>query len=150
MAHVRTQLRHAVVALVTGLPTTGANVVTDHPEPFDPGAGELPSLYVKVDDVADPSAALDRDFQGREMQIAIEARGRATTGLADLMDAIAVEVESALPPTITVSGKQVDLTYLGTEFDESAEGDKPTKLMSIRYSAAVYINPADPQTIVVD
>lgn len=150
MAHVRTQLRNAVVARLTGLPTTGANVTVDHPEPFDPGAGELPSLYVKVDDVGDPSPELDLRFQKRDMQVAIEARGRASTGLADLMDAIAVEVEEALPPTIEVSGKEVDIAYQGTEFDESSEGDKPVKLMTIRYSAAVYIDPADPQTIIVD
>lgn len=149
MAHVRKQVRDAVVTLLTGLATTGANVYTGRVYPLDSSQSELPALFVNTPgEEAEPSPEVDRSFQSRTIAIEVEAKVKGGA-YVDTLDQIAVEVETALGASITVGGKVVDLDYVGMEFDSSGETDKPVGSLVMRYSAAVSIATGAPSALVV-
>jgi hypothetical protein len=78
--HVRTQLRDAVVAALTGLTTTGTRVFRNRPDPQAPG--NLPCLHVYTDGDATTPESLDTpDIQRRETSIRVEALAKASADL---------------------------------------------------------------------
>jgi hypothetical protein len=96
--HVRTQLRRAVVDLLTGLPTTGPRVYRGRRRNL--GHDHAPALLVYTDDeditLAHQGAPAVQD---RTVMLMIEGRangGADSADLEDLLDVIACEVE----PTI--------------------------------------------------
>lgn len=90
--HIRKQVRDAVVAALTGLDTTGANVFTARVAPLE--AGELPGWLVRLRDEAG-----DWDAVGtiaRAGQLVIEGRAQGGDGLEDTLDRMALEAETAI------------------------------------------------------
>lgn len=92
MAHIRRQIRTAVVDLLTGLATTGANVYHGHPYP----AESYPCLFVYTHT---ETIELDDDGSDREQErritFVVEGQCKAAA-LQDQFDNIAEEVETAM------------------------------------------------------
>ncbi len=128
MSHVRTQIRTAVVGLLTGLATTGARVHASRMRPA--GADAMPCLLVATsdEDVAlSMLGPLDRSLR-------IDVRGFAMGSTCDdTLDQIALEVETALTP----AGYQ--LRRIETDFDESLE--KPVGEIRLTFEH-LYFTPA--------
>jgi hypothetical protein len=95
--HVRTQLRQAVVALLTGLPTTADRVYRGRLRPL--AADHAPSLlvYTGDEDIAITEQGQPA-VQGRPVELMIEGRANSTdsAALEDLLDVITAEVEAAV------------------------------------------------------
>lgn len=96
--HVRTQLRRAVVDLLTGLPTTGPRVYRGRRRNL--GHDHAPALLVYTDDeditLAHQGAPAVQD---RAVMLMIEGRangGADSAALEDLLDVIACEVEPVI------------------------------------------------------
>lgn len=147
MSHVRKQVRDAVVARVTGLPTSGSRVFNGRVWAFEQ-ASELPALRV---DVTDDSGTMDRTIHGsawirRSVSVEIEAKAKGTGNLVDLLDTMGEEVEAALGASLVVSGIAVDLDYLGMSLSLSADGDQPVGSLTMRFSALCW-HPAGDQTL---
>jgi hypothetical protein len=136
MAHVRKQLRAAVAAALTGLPTTGPRV-TDHAQTVLRGAA--PSLQVQCDGDDAQGATLEPTIIERATRVIVTAyvHGLLPT-LHDTLDEIAVEVETALAAGVALGAVHVDCTYAGSALDTDATGEQPVGTLRIEYLAMLY------------
>lgn len=147
MTHVRKQLRDAVVAELTGLTTTGSRVFTARVYPLQDA--ELPCLLINT--VSETAEALELSHPGivgRAIRVEVEGLVRGVSGLADTLDTIAEEVETALGSPVTVSGKSVILDYAGAEIQFSGETDKPGGSVILRFDTTLYTQSSAPGTLV--
>ena len=94
MAHIRQQIRDRIIADVTGLATTGANVYDS--KLYNILQGELPALAVytqnetsEISTIA-PNVTLDR-----ELEVIIECYAEANQNIENTLDTIAGEVENS-------------------------------------------------------
>lgn len=130
MSHVRTQIRAAVVGLLTGLATTGSRVFQSRMRPQTGDA--LPCLLISTadEDIAPTTSlggALDRTLQ-------LVVRGFAAGATCDsTLDQIAFEVETVLLPEGYV------LRRIETDFDD--ELDKPVGEIRLTFET-LYFTPA--------
>lgn len=147
MTHVRQSLRAAVVAAVTGLPTTGARVRTGRVYPLQ--EADLPGLEVNtVAEEAEPQSLSFSGVLARAVTVEVVGRARATAAIADVLDAIAEEVEGALAGAVTVSGVQVALDYAGADIQFSGEVDQPVGAVALRFTAQLFTLASAPGTLV--
>lgn len=97
MSHVRTQIRSALVATLTGLTTTGARVYVNRARPI--AAAELPALVVRVRDEQIDATTIDwPPLVTRRVDLEVEILASGDTA-ADTVDASLVEVETAITAT---------------------------------------------------
>lgn len=145
MSHVRKQVRDALVATLTGLPSTGSRVSANRSLPLTKGAGL--SLAVRVASEASEDLSMGR-MQARVMTLVLAVSGKAATedDLADALDASAVEIERTLALSPTLGTLVQDLTYRGAEFVLSAEGETISGALALTYEATVYTAANNPET----
>lgn len=137
MAHIRTQIRTAVLAAITGLTTTGARAYVAHDRPLL--AAELPCVLLSLSDTAEAESVTAALLLRRTVSIEVQAIAKATTGLADTLDQIGEEVEEALGAALTVDGQQLYLRYTGTApADINSETDRPVGAISINFEVDFY------------
>jgi hypothetical protein len=122
--HVRTQLRHAAVALLTGLPTTVDRVYRGRRRNL--GADHEPSLLIYTDDEdVTPASQGSPPTQDRAVMLMIECRanGAESDTLEDLLDVMAAEVEPAILDNWSFNGLagRTDLVKCRTRIE--AKGD---------------------------
>jgi alpha-L-arabinofuranosidase len=147
MTHVRQSLRSAVVAAVTGLTTTGSRVYTAKVYPAQDG--ELPCLVVNT--VAEAVTQQDIGLPGIiERRVTVEVVGmvKATSGMANTLDTIAEEVETAVGSGVSVSGANIELAYEGSDIQFSGDTDQPVGTISLRFAATLYSLSSAPGTLV--
>lgn len=147
MTHARQQLRDAVGTAVSGLTTTGANVYTGRVYPLQ--SDELPCLWVNT--VAEDAEAQTIDFDAvllRTVTVEIRGQARAVSDIADVLDNIAEEVETALAGTVSVGGKSVALEYAGAQIDFSGDIDQPVGTVAMRWTAQLFTLASAPGTLV--
>jgi hypothetical protein len=133
--HLRTQIRDAVVTLVTGLSTTGANAFAGRPETRPLQSTELPGLLVYTADTeAEPTSGqmtTRRVSHGTELLIEAYA-----TGIGDVdktMDTIEKEVRVALEAAPTLAGKAKDLYFVASEKESDELAEQPTWVNRMRF-----------------
>lgn len=132
--HVRKQLRDAVVAAVTGLATTGANVFVARVLTLVDS--ELPALQVFVQsETAEILTVHNPAVLDRTVQFDVVGTAKASSNLDDTLDQIAKEVEIALA-ALDVSGTQIQYTGCDIEFDAKAE--KPVGSVTLHYQAEIF------------
>ncbi|MAB00105.1 MAG: hypothetical protein CMN87_12105 [Stappia sp.] len=114
MSHVRTQIIGAVVAALTGLSTTGANVFPQRRYPT--GDGQWPCLLVyrgrevsTPDEIGRPPREMARTL---EVLVEIVATGAHAE---DVIDDACVEIEQALAADVTLGGLAMETFVSGYE-----------------------------------
>lgn len=138
MAHMRTQIRQAVVAALAGLPTTGTRVFVS--SVYELRAADLPCLLVHTGDEPqiDPL-----DFSGaslqRQLLVMVKAMAKQAASIQDALDQMLLEVEGALALT-TLGGlvKRLELKAVST--NESAALDTPAGELTATW-LVTYITP---------
>ncbi len=121
MEHARKQIRDAVVSTLTGLATTGANVSVD--PVYDIAEASLPALVITTgDESVDITAQFAPRIYQRALNLSIEGIASATSGLADTLDQIAMEVEAAINADATLGGVAMDavLTSIRQNMEKAA------------------------------
>jgi hypothetical protein len=135
MSHVRTQIRNAVVALVTGLTTSSDRVYASrvHPLPGD----KLPALRVFVDEESIARETIhDPAMLSRLVTIRIDCVASLASGLDDELDQMALEVEDAISADSTLGGiLNGGLIPSGIEVDRSADSEAPIGRLTLSYEA---------------
>jgi len=134
MPHVRTQIRNAVAAALTGLTTTGPRV---HPSRVWPlQQTDLPALlvYTTSDQVDYERSTIGRPRKlWRDLELVVEARAASAAGLDDTLDRIETEVIAALNLDITLGGLAKEIEIAGTEIEfDTAETPIGTNRMTFR------------------
>lgn len=142
MPHVRTQLREAAIAAVTGLQTTGDRVVRGRKAPRE--ERDMPCLQVAVNG-SDADSALTDEVQ-RELEVVFScfAMGSgASDDLDDALDQMAMEVEMALAIDPLLGGACTQLVFKGdrVEFEEL---QKITGRIDLMYQATVFTAAGNP------
>jgi len=114
MAHVRKQIRDAIVTATTGLTTTGSNVFRSRIYPLE--QTKLPGLCIFT------------RSETVEFDTLTMAYVSATTNYDNTLDQIAVEVEEALAADVTLGGLSKDLQVTAFEADFSGDGEQPVAI----------------------
>ena len=129
--HPRKAIRDALIARLTGLPTTGASV---HPDPvYELDPASLPALMLRT---GDEQVEIIGDGLGRRtmerllsMDIAIIARG---TGRSDVLDQAAAEIEDAIAQDETLGGAAHDCRLAALRRRDET-GDAPHAELALEY-----------------
>lgn len=132
MAHLRSQIRAAVVTRVTSLATTGANVFDARVYPLHDA--ELPALCVYTrSDVPDYEAGALAQTPTHELELHIEGYVKGDSeATADL---IAEEVETALYGSDNTFGGLIHGLEIGeTELRVDGEGDELITIVDMTYT----------------
>lgn len=136
--HLRRQIRGAVTALLTGLPTTGSRVYASRVHPLN--ESELPALRVYTDEETATIAGMAGagSLLERRLAVRVEAVVMAVSGFDDTADQISKEVESALAADYSLGGlvKWMFLSRISQEL--SGEGDRPVALQVMTFEALYY------------
>ena len=136
--HVRQQVREAFAARVTGLATTGANVFQSRIRNL--AAADLPCLRIHTtQEVILDDDILDAPYmQHRTITVRCEALAKTGAGLADLLNTICEEVETAIQSEPTLGGLSPIHTSL-RHYDQTLEGitDQPTGLGTLDFEFVV-------------
>ncbi len=145
--HVVKQVRDAVIARVTGLPSTGARVHSYRVNPLDV-IPELPALIVRTkSDTADAISIHSPMQYERGVDVTIFAYASALADLDDVLDAVRLQVEQAIGAApLVVGGKNVLPVYAGSDMDE-VEGERPAGELQMRFNVTVYHSSDAPDVI---
>jgi len=130
MAHARTSIRTAIANAVTGLTTTGANVFMN--PMYLISTFELPALRVFVgrdSEVVNGDQAQMGNITWRELSVTVEAVARTSatdTTVADVLDNICAEVETAIMGDSALAARVVDVQLASTTIQTDDEAEEPT------------------------
>lgn len=140
MAHVRKQIRDAVVTALTGLTTTGSNVFRSRIFPLE--KTKLPALciFTRSETTEFDTMTISRSTQ-RNLDIAVEAYVSATANYDNTLDTIAVQVEEAIASDVTLGGLAKDAQVTAFEADFSGDGEQPVAVG--RFTVAVQYRTAE-------
>lgn len=133
MAHYREQIRKAVVTAVTGLTTTGANVKDSPVFPLPDNTPPTICVYARTSTADYADGQLDCAPM-REVQVVIEGYAKANNSLADTLDDICSEVETAIFSNASLIALCPGGILLGEQnIDINAEGDEPLGKIEMNY-----------------
>lgn len=144
--HLHRQIREAIVTKLTGLATTGANVVGSRDIVLD--GNRLPGLRVYLDgETAQPLTLHANHIQERRLDVLVDACAKAVSGLENTLDQIKLEVEVALAAGITVGGKLLDVYYAGIRPDDDQQADKPAGVKTLQFLVPFFCPSTAPDTL---
>jgi hypothetical protein len=95
MSHARTQIRNAIIALLSVLPSTAGRVFASRVYPLE--ESRLPGLLIYSENETSALVTLSPPMiSERSLTLRIEAVAESVSGLDDTLDQICLEVETAL------------------------------------------------------
>lgn len=139
MAHVRQQIRSAIVTALTGLTTTGSNVFRSRIYPLE--SGKLPGLciFTRSETVEFDTLTISRSIN-RVLDVSVEAYVSTTANYDNTLDTIAVQVEEALAADVTLGGLSKDVQVTAFEADFAGDGEQPVAVgrftVTVQYRTA--------------
>ncbi len=141
--HARQQIRDKLIAILTGLTTTGANVFGSRIYNHD----SLPSIaiYTQNEELGEESGTR----QLRLLNVVVEVRVTAVSGFDDTLDTISAEIETAIfASDTTLQGLCKDFDFEGLEIEYSGDGEQPIALMNMRFVALYRVDKTDVTTLI--
>lgn len=147
MAHVRKLIRDNIVAAVTGLDTTGANVFKSRVYPLSSGSLPALTVYTRSEDVMQSTMRKPRTIE-RTLTVSIDSYVQGLTNYEDSLDAIAVEVENAITADVTRGGYAKDTRITSFEADYSGDPDQPVASSTITIEVDYVTIEDDPEVSV--
>lgn len=137
--HERKDIRDAIVAaLVAAGASFGSRVFPSRNPPLR--TAELPAVCVYTDDEAVDRASWStapRELT-RTVNVAVEAWARATDDIEDVLDALALEVETAMDADLNLDDTAFDSGLLSTEIGIASAGDRPMGAARLIYSVVYH------------
>jgi hypothetical protein len=136
MTHARTEIREAIVARLTGLPTTGSRVYHGRTRPLE--ANHQPTLLIyAVNEQSGRPMEGNPASLGRQLLVVVEGRVNHPSVPDDLLDVIASEVEAALRDAeddLDVFDIMLQSTAIEVSSDGSRHHGEINLIYVIRYS----------------
>lgn len=144
MIHVRTQIRAAFAARLTGLATAGTNV---HARRTLPPTDVLPLMLVYLGDEAGELISVTSDrVEQRQADLVITVVCKDGGDIEDTLDQIALEVQQAIAtaPDLSFGGliKDIGAPRIEADIDDALE--KPAGLNRIIYPVTYFIAGTNP------
>lgn len=145
--HIRAQVRHALVAALTGLPTTGARVYSVARAGSVVPAANLPCLRVySFREVIEPNGRRANPYK-RRVEGVVEIVVKGGDDYLDRLDAIAVEVERAIDTSAGLGGVVQLIEPRHYEPREDASGDQVVAVGTYTFEAHTLTQPGVPDPI---
>ncbi len=130
--HKRTQIKNAVVTVLTGLTTTGTNVFPSRVHAMP--AKHLPGLLVYFDEEnSEPGETGPNRSLDRELSLIIEGQAKSGDDIDDISDSIAEEVEAEMNIDRYFSGLALESFLASTDFNFSGEGRRRAGSIKMTY-----------------
>ena len=131
MAHLRRQIRQAIVTKLTGLTTTGSKVFASRMWPLS--LDDLPGLivYANSENIQRLEIGV-QNTQLRNLEISIDAIAKGTTA-ETVLDTICVEVEEAMAVDKKLSNLAIDSELTSTQIRQ-AQAESEFFIASLRYA----------------
>jgi hypothetical protein len=131
MAHKRKQIRDRLATILTGLPSTGANVFKSHVYPLN--AAKLPGLLIYTDEEASEPGAMQRTLD-RFLTATVQGYIKPAAGaIDDALDAIAEDVEAAVEDDPKLNGLALFSSLESTTTEFNADGEKPVGIITLKF-----------------
>lgn len=145
MAHVRQQIRDRIATLVTGLPTTGANVYKMRRYALDDS--KLPAICVYTSDETSSLITIGSRTLRRVINVMVEVfiKG-SSTAVSDTLDGICVSAEEAIAADFTLNGLAKSCVLTGTEININVEGEQSIASAQLVYSVEYVTSITDVET----
>lgn len=126
--HIRTQIRDAALALVTGLGTTGSRAYAGRSETRPLQPTELPGLLLHTTETQSEEASGTRSSRRfiHECDLIITGYAKGTGDIDKTLDTIEKEVRVALEAAPTLGGKCKDLICTAVSKDNEADAEQPS------------------------
>lgn len=140
MTHARTEIREAIKARLTGLPTTADRVFVGRTRPL--AEGHQPTLLIyTVNEQSGRAVEGNPASLGRTLLVVVEGRVSEATPPDDLLDTIASEVEAKLRDAEDALDV-LDIMLTTTAIDVRSEGSRHIGEINLVYSVR-YSEPAE-------
>lgn len=150
MSHVRTQIRNALKAALTGLTTTGARVFTSRPEAMTLTSDQLPALLIfpggEEPEVVETLSLEIPSVVQRSLQVVVSGRAMLTAALDDELDKIISQVETVLGAAIDLGGLVQSIGPPRIETGITAEGEQPIGFCDMTYELTYLTMSNAPET----
>lgn len=151
MSHQRANIRAAIVSALTGLPTTGANVLAGRAYPEDSTLLPALSVYTPEEEWNEDASEMVPNAVGEIMSVrnlSIAIVGMAIGGsYLDTLDQMALEIETALNADLFLGGECDALLYVGMEIEQMTDAmETSTGRITIAYRAEYQTDAKDPQS----
>lgn len=118
-AHLHTQIRAALVAALTGLPSSGARVFANRL--YAIAQTDLPALRVSLDEERVEVGSIHAPvLLERQVVLVVECCALANAGLDAACDQMQMEVEMALAAGLTVAGRVLQPVLTASRYDDEA------------------------------
>lgn len=150
MSHARKQIRDAIVALCTLLPTTGGRVKAGAVHAVPDAAAPYLRIYTPLE-ASEPSTLARPRKLMRTTTVAIHGAASMPDEeyLLDALDQIAAEVEAALGADETLGVAGVKSTLLiATNIQLSGEGKQPAGAIRLDFQVTYRTTDGAPETLV--
>jgi hypothetical protein len=146
--HERQQIREAIAAALVGKTAAGARVFETRILPLR--MPELPAVAVySLSESSDDQQTAPRELK-RRIDFAVEAAVKQGTNIDDALDAIALQVETAMDADPTFGGLASDSMLVGTQLDVVEEGDRMMGVAVLRYAVTYYTPERSATSAVLD
>jgi hypothetical protein len=136
---------------LVGLTTTGTNVFVN--PMYLISTAELPALRIFVardQEVVNGDQAQMGDITWRQLAVDVEAVARTSatdTTLADVLDTICAEVETAVMTDSTLAGLVVDVQLASTTIEVDDEAEEPTGTATMAWLVTYRTDGTAPTTV---
>lgn len=143
MAHIRTQVRDAFAAAVTGLPLVGGRVYVARARPVS--VDMTPALVVSIGpDRAGQDTIHPGSITIREIEILCDAVTEALDDVTDTVDDVCVDVERAIALSPTLGGIVKRCAFSSAETFLDDDGTQAAARCRMKFVATVVIAASAP------
>jgi hypothetical protein len=145
VAHVRQQIRDRVATLVTGLPTTGANVYKMRRFALDDS--KIPAICVYTMDESSNLITVGSRTLGRTVNVAADIiiKGSSAT-ISDTLDDICVSAEEAIAADFHLNGLAKSCILTDTNITINVEGERSVASARLVYTVDYVTSISDVET----
>ena len=145
MSHARQKIRDAVVALVTGLTTTGSRVFDTRLYNLEPSE-DLPGLVIYTKNESSERSDFSPNNYSRELEVIIEGYAETNSLVENVLDTISLEVENVMGANPLLSNTATTSELNATEIEFDVMGEKPIGIIRLTYSVTYYTLSTDNST----
>lgn len=128
--HIRRAIRENLITTLTGLPLTGDRVFSNRVFPLSQSNHNGLVLFTDGETVEYLSTGSNRT-QERIVNFRVEVYVRTKTDFDDKIDAILVDIESALHQDVTRGGYAADTMLGNLQIEYSGDGEVPVGIGSL-------------------
>ena len=137
--HLRTQIRNAAVAALTGLATTGARVFANRLRVLT--AAELPCLLVTIDrESVEYMTLTPAPHTERQMVLMVRGVAQAAANLDDRLDQVALEVENALCNSLLGGLVREQPRIVSLAYQDDDVTATPVGVITMDFAVTYYVN----------